>query len=249
MFGNEVFDYASDRSNRAAGPFNGGSRILVDGKLSFGQLRDGIALGVAAALVCAIFAVMLTPQPATAAALLAVSFVITLGYTVPPLKLCWRGLGELDVAVSHSFMVLLLGYVLQGGAWQAPLPWLLAAPLCIAVLPAIILSGLPDRHADAAAGKRTLPVRLGARKAAWLALALALAAAVAVIVVAHLPATQKVYRGIVWGVVPNAAILAFMLLRLLHRHPDPADQRIDSVLVVALVYILWFVVVPFRNLI
>lgn len=48
--------------------------------------------------------------------------LLALGYTAPPLKLCWRGLGELDVGTTHSIVVMLCGYVFPGGAWNDPLP-------------------------------------------------------------------------------------------------------------------------------
>src|SRR5690606_18466464 len=48
---NEHFDVATDRHNRNFGPFTGGSRVLVDGRLSVAEVRWGIAvaLGLAAA--------------------------------------------------------------------------------------------------------------------------------------------------------------------------------------------------------
>lgn len=249
VFGNDYFDYESDRRNRAAGPFNGGSRMLVKRYLSFGDLRAGMAVALTAAMICAAFAIVLAPSPGTMTVLLAVVFVLTLGYTVPPLKLCYRGLGELDVAVSHSFMMLFVGYLLQGGWWLASAPWLLALPLCVSILPAIILSALPDRHADIEIGKGTLPVRLGARRATWLALALVVIATALALLMAHLPPTRTAYHGIVWGLVPYTGLLVLVLLRLLQRRTDPADRRIDGVMVLALSYILWFVVVPFWNLV
>src|SRR5699024_6928233 len=185
VFANDYFDYASDRRNRAAGPFNGGSRILVDKALSFHELRSGFAVALIAALVCAAFALYLAPRPGVMAALFMLVFVLSLGYTIPPLKLCYRALGELDVAITHSVVVLFVGYLLQGGTWLNAVPWLLSLPLGISILPAIILSALPDRHADAAAGKGTLPVRLGTRPATWLALASALAAAILALIVAR----------------------------------------------------------------
>src|SRR5699024_5757234 len=140
------------------------------------ELRSGFAVALIAALVCAAFALYLAPRPGVMAALFMLVFLLSLGYTIPPLKLCYRALGELDVAITHSVVVLFVGYLLQGGAWLNAVPWLLALPLGISILPAIILSALPDRHADAAAGKGTLPIRLGARPATWLALAFAVTA-------------------------------------------------------------------------
>src|SRR5699024_9272982 len=130
---------------------------------------------------------------------------------------CYRGLGELDVAVSHSFMMLFVGYLLQGGKWLASTPWLLALPLCVSILPAIILSALPDRHADIEIGKGTLPVRLGARRATWLALALVVIATALALLMAHLPPTRNAYHGIVWGLAPYTGVLVLVLLRLLQR--------------------------------
>ncbi|HET7267016.1 MAG TPA: NAD(P)H-dependent oxidoreductase [Oleiagrimonas sp.] len=249
VFANEYFDYESDRNNCAAGPFNGGSRMLVEHKLDFRNLRHGIAVALTAAVVCAAFAIELASAPGTVTVLLAVVFVLTLGYTTPPLKWCYRGLGELDVAVSHSFMVLLVGYLLQGGLWWTATPWLLALPICVSILPAIILSALPDHHADIQAGKGTLPVRLGARAATWLALALTIAAAALGLIMARMAPTHVAYHDIVWGMVPHAGLLVLMLLRLLHGRERLADRRIDAVMVVALSYILWFVAIPFWNLV
>lgn len=147
-----------------------------------------------------------------------------------------------------GLLALLAGYVLAGGCPWANVPWLLGAPLSLSVLPAIILSGLPDRSADAEAGKRTLPMHLGARHAiaiAWLAI---LAAAVLALVFARPLSTRVAYRGIVWGVVPHAAVLGLALLRLATRRTGCEGIHINGVLVLALLYILWFAVVPLCNL-
>lgn len=48
-FTNEWFDYDSDRRNSRYGPFNGGSRVLVNGELSFRELKSAIIVSLAAA--------------------------------------------------------------------------------------------------------------------------------------------------------------------------------------------------------
>lgn len=247
VFTNECFDFESDRRNTASGPFTGGSRAIVEGRLDFADLRAGIAATATAALVFAAFAIRLAARPVEVIVLLAIAFLLTLGYTAPPLKLCHRGLGELDVAITHGFLTVLAGWMLQGGSAWAPMPWLLALPLGTAVLPAIILSGLPDRAADAAAGKRTLAVRIGARPAVWLALLLTVVAAALAIWIASLPAAHFAYRNIMWGALPWTGGLVLSLLALLRKRRDPADARIDGVMMLALAYMLWFVAVPIWN--
>ena len=169
---------------------------------------------------------------------------LALGYTAPPLRLSHRGLGELDVALTHGPGVVLLGHVAQGGGPLAPLPWLLGLVVGAAVLPAIVLAGIPDRAADAAAGKRTLAVRLGTRGAARLALALLPSSAVGALALAL--GLVPLGPGLALAAAPHAALLAWLLARYL-RSGAP-DGRIDAVLATALLYIGWFVTVPALDL-
>ena len=171
VLANEHYDFESDRQNRNHGPFTGGSRVLVAGALSFREVRRGIAAALALALLSALW--LLASAGAGAAILLLLGGIIALalGYTVPPLKLSYRGLGELDVGLTHSAGAILCGFVFQGGSWTAVEPWALSLPLFLAVLPGITLSGVPDHDADRAAGKRTLAVRAGIRGASALRLA------------------------------------------------------------------------------
>jgi 1,4-dihydroxy-2-naphthoate polyprenyltransferase len=163
IFLNELFDWESDRRNRHAGPFTGGSRVLVDGRLTRWQLGIGTALALVAS---AALALGLPTADASSHGLLAILAVLALGYTTPPVKLSWRGLGELDVALTHSLLVILFGHGLQGGDLLDPVPWALSLPLFFAVLCAITLSGIPDYQADHSAGKQTLAVLLGPSAAA-----------------------------------------------------------------------------------
>jgi 1,4-dihydroxy-2-naphthoate polyprenyltransferase len=61
--------------------------------------------------------------------LILVGIILGLGYTAPPLKLSYRGLGELVVGFTHSFYLLLCGYAFQTGTMGNPMPWLLSIPL------------------------------------------------------------------------------------------------------------------------
>lgn len=248
VFCNDYWDYESDRRNEHWGPFNGGSRVLVDGRISRPGLAQAAGWMLAGFLPLA--AALAVGAGGGSAVLLGLLGALALGYTVPPLKLCYRTLGELDVALTHSLGVVLVGYVLQGGAWNASLPWLVSLPLFLSVLPAIILSGIPDQVADRAVGKRTVAVRFGQATALRIAAGTALAAGVAGLVL-HLLGQEA---GMMPGLYGPAAALAalhgvWLATRLEHyRRARRPPGRVDGLMVLALTFNLWFVVMPLTAL-
>lgn len=244
---NERVDLQSDRNNRFFGPFTGGSRVLVEGLLSAREVRAGIGVALLAFGIAAVALLFQTPGSAPVVlGVLAVLTVLALGYTVSPLKLSYRGLGELDVAVTHSLGVMLCGFVFLGGPWRDPLPWLLSLPLLLAILPSITLSGIPDLEADAAAGKHTLAVRLGQRGALWVAIAFTLLAAATALLWDGLGLADHAYAGIAYVAVPHALWLGWLLYR--HLASGVPSGRIDGLMAAALTYVLWFGLVPVLRL-
>ncbi len=244
VFINDGFDIESDRRNPNSGPFSGGSRVLLEGRLQRRALLKGTAWALLATGV--LFAGLLASTPAAQQGSLGLVYallaLLALAYTLPPLKLSHRGLGEFDVVLTHSAGVLLAGYVAQGGGLGDSLPWLLALPLGIAILPSILLAGCPDRAADEAAGKRTLVVALGL--AATLRLAMAatvLAPTLGLLLVLIHPEVAQLLG---WGVA-GASLHAAWLWQRLHRLSRQAmPARIDGPIAMALGFLLWFCVPP-----
>ena len=244
---NEVVDFRSDRENRFYSSFTGGSRVIVEGLLDKREMGIGIAAALAAMLATTVGLVAVTPGSAPVAlALLGVMSVLAIGYTAPPLKLSYRGLGEVDVALTHSLGMILCGFVFLGGCLLDPLPWLLSVPLLLSILPSITLAGIPDLEADAAAGKRTLAARFGQRRALWLAIAFVLIAVVAGVGWHILGLAGGAYAGVAWPAVPHALWLVWMLLRRIQAAPPPG--RIDKLMVASLAFILWFGLIPVLRL-
>jgi 1,4-dihydroxy-2-naphthoate polyprenyltransferase len=244
---NERVDFDTDRHNRFYSPFTGGSRVLVERRLSVREVRLGImaaSAGFAAAL--AWLAGLSPGETAQVLGITAVLAILAIGYTAPPLKLSYRGLGELDVALTHSLGVLLCGYVFMAGDWRDPLPWQLSLPLLLAILPSITLSGIPDLESDAAVSKRTLAVRLGSAGALRVALACTLLAAVAGVTLQFTGLAQGAFAGIGYVVVPHGMWLAWLLWRELGRDRSPG--RVDGLMGVSLGYVLWFGLIPLINL-
>lgn len=248
VFANEYFDFDSDRRNSNAGQFTGGSRVLVDGRLGFDDLRRGVAVTTGALLVAGLFLFQLAPafSGAQIAAMVAGVMVLTVGYTMPPTKWVYRGLGEIDVALTHSFLVVLVGYLFQGGAWSDPYPWLVSLPLFLATLPAITLSAIPDHDADHAVGKRTLAVRLGPRRAAQLAGAAAVLAAVAGASLQQLGLFATAAGYLIYFTLPHAMWLLAAIRAYLR---DGARcRKIDGLMLRSLTLVLWFGLVPLIDL-
>ncbi|HEX8538121.1 MAG TPA: prenyltransferase [Cystobacter sp.] len=170
VYANDWADQETDRRNRTATVFSGGSRVLVEGRLS------PRALGTAA-IACAVMLVgvsvgLAVVLRAPLLGVLAVAAVALLwAYSYPPLRLSYRGGGELLQMLGVAGVLPLYGYLAQGGA-LADFPWALTAMLLPTHLACSIATALPDEPSDRDSGKHTLPVRVGGERAAWVIVAL-----------------------------------------------------------------------------
>jgi 1,4-dihydroxy-2-naphthoate octaprenyltransferase len=156
---NDVFDTMSgaDAANTTPTQFSGGSRVVHYGLV---RLRT-IALLSAAFYVAGIgiglylaFRTDFWPLFWLGAAGVAISVF----YTAPPLRLVHRGLGEIAVALGFGPIMLLGAYFVQAERFAFEATYL-SIPVAILIALVLYLNEIPDRAGDAAAGKRTLPVR------------------------------------------------------------------------------------------
>ncbi|KAB2895831.1 MAG: prenyltransferase [Kofleriaceae bacterium] len=165
----EVFDWDSGADQGLTDdertPFSGGKRVLVDGLMTRRQTAVVAAIAYLLAAVAGVV-IVLWREPDVlwlgfAGALLA------FGYHAPPLKLSYRGLGELAVALTYGPIIAAGTYLVQRGHVSGALV-AASIPLGLAIGAFLWINEFPDARADAAAGKRTLVVRLGrVRAARW----------------------------------------------------------------------------------
>lgn len=241
---NECVDYRTDLLNENAGPFTGGSRVVVHGELSFREVRFGIGT---ASFLLAVAAMLLVQQTHLLGAgevlgILGLGYILAVGYSAPPLKFAYRGVGELVVAVTHSVYVLISGFLFQAGTRDVLLPWWLTVPIFFAVYAAITLSGLPDRRSDEAVEKRTLAVVFGPSVATGVAASSVVAAAASVVIMVGYQMVNSFGWIYVFLVVAHALFLLFGIGRMFKQRRF--DCRIDGIMKTALTYILWFCLVP-----
>lgn len=162
-YANDYFDFTVDAANQTPTRWSGGSRMLVSG-----QLPRSVAL--IASLVFAIIGILLTTVLSQTegvwitVTLLAI-LVLAWGYSAPPLRLCARGLGEIDTAMVVTLLVPWLGFCLQAADLAGLRMLLLAiAPLALLQFAMLLAVEIPDAIGDAATGKRTLVVRWGVER-------------------------------------------------------------------------------------
>ena len=241
---NERYDLPTDTINKNASPFTGGSRVLVEKRLAVGDVKRATMVLIALLALLGLMGV-LTLQNASrpqAALLLSLGVFLGLGYTMPPIKLCYRGFGEIVVAVTHSPYVIVLGFVLQGGAVGTRAPWIISIALFFAVLAAITLAGIPDHVADWKSGKITLSVLLGQRAACYCATTFSTAALIAAVILWDAPILGRRGLWVLAGITVHWALLVTALFRFVQS--QDYDRRIDGIMELALTFILWFGIPP-----
>ena len=241
---NEYYDYDTDRLNKNAGPFTGGTRMLVEGKLGFHEVKIGILTALVLVVGSGSMLIRINPgvSPFSISLLLLIGVFLGLGYTAPPFKFSYRGLGELTVGLTHSPYVILCGYIFQGGSWQSPLPWLLCTPLFFATLGAITLAGIPDRLADQEVSKKVLAVIFGPRGAVILASFFVCIAAFSGMLLWYFRIIKGIRGGMILFVIPHGLILLFVLFKLIRSRNY--YRKIDGIMTLSLSYIIWFGIIP-----
>jgi 1,4-dihydroxy-2-naphthoate polyprenyltransferase len=214
---NDVFDaqLGADDQNVNPTQYSGGSRVIQYGlvphahmaAISFVMYAIGIVIGLV---------LLLTRYSPALLVIGVVGILLSLSYTSPPLKLVYRGLGELTTAVGFGPLMLVGAYVVQTHGVLRPEPFVASIPIALLVMLILYVNEVPDRPADARAGKRTLPVQLSQPQTIKGYVAAA-ATAFAVIAV-----------GVLAGLLPVSALIALLPLPMVWRVRDGLVRYFDQ---------------------
>ena len=158
----EIVDFDSGADRAVApedrSPFSGGKRVLVEGLLTKQETAAvavvGYALGIAAGIGIAGLR-----EPGVLWFGLA-GVALAYFYHAPPIRLSYRGLGELAVGLTYGPLIACGTYLAQRGSVSREV-LLASAPLGLLIASFLWINEFPDFRADQSAGKRTLVVRLG----------------------------------------------------------------------------------------
>jgi 1,4-dihydroxy-2-naphthoate polyprenyltransferase len=198
---NDVWDDigGSDRNNDGRMyPYTGGSRFIQNGVMNRAEMKRwgqqllgaGVAFGIALTVLSGAGVVLF--------GLIGIGLAVL--YSMPPVQLNARGLGEATVAIAFGVLPLTGAAWLQGAAVDPSL-LVLALPPSLWTAAILLINEVPDVAADASAGKRTLAVRLGDGATARVYLGLHAGAAIAMLAVTLIDGLS------VWMVIPPLALL------------------------------------------
>ena len=172
---------ANDRSDYRRGADTaeriGPPRVTQLGLLSERQVLAGAAAAFAAAALAGVWLIAAAGWPVAAAG--AASILAAVAYTGGPWPFGYRGLGEVFAFVFFGPVAVAGSHYVQAERF-APEAAAAGVPVGLTVAAILMVNNVRDIRTDAAAGKRTLAVLLGRRRArALFAATLALAAAAA----------------------------------------------------------------------
>ena len=203
---NDVFDtvQGADDANVTPTKFSGGSRVIQYGLVTFRQM---VGLATVFYVIAGVIGLVLLATRGSTALLVIglVGFVVSLGYTAPPLKFVYRGLGEIAVALGFGPMMLLGAYVVQTRGALAWEPFVASIPVALLVALILYVNEIPDRRGDARVGKRTLPVRFSSR------------AVIGGYNVAAAAAYVALVAGVLAGILPVPTLLMLLTIPLARR--------------------------------
>lgn len=160
-YGNDYFDVEVDRLNETS-PISGGSGVLLKNP----ELRNlskwtAICL-MSISIALAVVFTLVFRFHASFIALVVLGNGLVWFYSAPPLRLSYRGLGEVTTMLAAGLMLPCTGYFIILGSLDS-LFWTFSFPVVLYALSIILSVEMPDMEGDGRGGKETLVVRKGRR--------------------------------------------------------------------------------------
>jgi chlorophyll/bacteriochlorophyll a synthase len=156
---NQIYDVEIDRINKP-------SRPLTSGRL---PLRAALVFTGLAYTVALVLAWIVAPGGRRECFwIVAAATLLTVAYSVPPLRTKQRGfLANITIAIPRGVLLKVAGWSSVKTVMGAE-PWFIGAIFGLFLLGATTTKDFADIKGDVLGGCRTLPVRYGVRKAAWM---------------------------------------------------------------------------------
>lgn len=193
---NDVYDHerGADTEDRL-GPL----RVTQAGLLTRKQVKTGMKVVFALALVCGLY--LVTVRGWLVLVIGAAAIISAIAYTGGPYPLGYHGLGEVFVFLFFGVTSVVGTYWVQAG--DAPgVVWLMSVPVGMLITAIIVVNNLRDIEQDRVVGKHTVAARIGVQATKW---EYAICVAIAYLVVAG---------AVIARALPALVLLAWLSLPL-----------------------------------
>ncbi|MBP7735686.1 MAG: prenyltransferase [Spirochaetes bacterium] len=178
----EIYDQQEDSKTALYGrtKFSGGTLMVASGTLSERSVMFlAISLFASAALMgLAIYAIH---GSLLLLALGAFGIGSAVLYSMPPVRLVMRGVGELFIAFCYGWLTLVTGHLCASGSIP-PYSYYFSIPVALTIFNVILINEFPDYEADRDSGKLNLLVRIGKNAGAVLYSVIAVLTSISIIV-------------------------------------------------------------------
>jgi 1,4-dihydroxy-2-naphthoate octaprenyltransferase len=212
-FSNDYFDRKSDR-NSVKTAFSGGSKVLVENpELERLALIFAITLLSSSIVINALFTLFYT-YPFWFFVFGLVGGFIGWFYTAPPLKLAYRGLGEISTMLAVGFFMPGMGYFVASGRIDTLFQSFILPLSCYGLL-FILTVELPDVESDTAAQKKNLIVKWGRNAGKRVSFVVALVGTILLIMLCYSGTSQNILDlrpFVITSILPLISSLLYLLL-------------------------------------
>jgi len=227
-FVNEYADFETDKLTVRT-LYSGGSGALQDSGLDKNLAFRGAILPVILGFTIAVLGLISGHLSSQALYILGSAAFFGWGYSLQPLRLAWRGWGELDNALLGAWLLPIYGYTVINHRVDSFI-MVAAAPFAMLAFVNLLATHWADRQADQSVGKLTLVTRLSVHRLRFLYLLTMLGAYMCVFWHSQYPLLVKLSSLIVvpvsvWGFVrftkqhnpaPSVfAMVAFLLVQII----------------------------------
>jgi len=154
---NEYADHETDALTTRT-PYSGGSGILPSGLVPRSLAMKAAWASLFIGLSVQLFAVFIGAHPWSASTVLLLGAAGGWMYSLPPLRLGWRGWGEILNALLGSNLLPFYGFVTASGSLDLKVP-LACLPVTLIAFTNLLAVTWPDRSSDEIVGKMTLATR------------------------------------------------------------------------------------------
>jgi 1,4-dihydroxy-2-naphthoate octaprenyltransferase len=154
---NSYYDVAVDKYSTAT-PISGGTKVLSDRPELLKTIRNLIVFFFGLSLGLGVVFTIIFSYPATFFAFVVIADFTAWSYTAPPLRLVYRGFGELMTMIMGGFLMGGIGYFVIKGTIDLTF-LLFSIPIMLTMFAFALYVEIPDRDADLQGHKKTLVVR------------------------------------------------------------------------------------------